>query len=45
MDLLVEEEFLVDDCAENVPALHLEYRGVDKENARAEIEISAVTNI
>lgn len=43
MDLLVEEGFLTDDCVENVPELHLEYGGLEKENPRAEVQINTTT--
>lgn len=44
MDLLVEEGFLTDDCVDNVPELHLQYGGVERNDPRAVVNITSMSN-
>jgi Holliday junction resolvase RusA-like endonuclease len=42
LDLLKDMEFIEDDCCTCVQILNQSYKGIDKENPRAEVEISLV---
>lgn len=42
LDGLVVADVIPDDCCDAVPKLEIEYKGIDKENPRAEIKITEV---